>query len=58
MAGRLRDTPSRRYRNRRRPHDQHAQRPRVGRARGPPVRSSLTCFEAPDLDANHQSWLK
>ena len=57
MAGRLRDTPSRRYRNRRRPHDQHAQRPRVGRA-DRRFASSLTCFEAPDLDANHQSWLK
>jgi hypothetical protein len=48
MAGRLRDTLSRRYRNRRRQHDQHPQRPHsVARARGPPVRaSSLTNLEA------------
>ena len=68
MAGRLRDTLSRRYRNRRPPHEQtHS-----ALARGPPfVRALLRAwrFDATpadrsqyvrirNFDANHYSWLK
>ena len=68
MAGRLRDTLSRRYRNRRQQHEQT----RSARARGPPVRAgSLRTWRCDataadrhrtvrqrDLDADHHSWLK
>jgi hypothetical protein len=58
MAGRLRDSLSRRYRNRRRLRDEHAQRPRASRRAGRRFANSLTSFEPRGLDADHQSWLK